>query len=154
MRQTAWTIVVLSASRLLAAEPSLGEYVRPEAQPFAPSPSLLLLRTIASLALVVGLILATAWLARLRGGLAAPQAAGRVRVIESATLGQNRSLHLVGVGQRVLLLGGGSQVTCLATFTAAEVGWDPDARETGFDSFLSRLQWPGRETPDVHAVGE
>ncbi|MCC7491349.1 MAG: flagellar biosynthetic protein FliO [Fimbriimonadaceae bacterium] len=137
-----------------AAEP-LGKYVAPEAAPISPSPTLLLLRSLASLALVVGLVLITAWLYRLRSGATLSPSLSRLRVLESVALGTGRSLHLVAVGQQVLLLGGGQQVTHLATFGATEVGYDPqDAAPPSFESLLGRITQSGRERPGAAATGD
>lgn len=137
------------AAQVAAQEAKLGQYVPPESRSFGPSPGVLLLRTLSSLALVVGLVLLTAWLARLRHRGGAAPVSPRLRLIESAPLGPNRTLHLVALGDRVLLLGAGSQVTCLGTYTAAELDYDPSEPlpPQSFDSLTNRLQWPGRERP-------
>jgi flagellar biosynthetic protein FliO len=134
--------VALATSRLLAADPALPAY-----QPPAPahlgggSTSWLLARMLVSLALVVGLIYLTAWLARMRGTLAQSPAGYRLRVIETVALGPNRGLHLVAVGRTVLLLGAGNDgLRTLATFSAAEAGYDPESASPPAENFLSRLQ--------------
>ncbi len=145
--RTCWLagLAALATAAWAAPPAKLGTYVPPETHGFAPSPSLLLLRTVGSLVLVVGLVLVTAWFWRLKVGLASPEVGRRLRVIETVPLGPSRSLHLVAVGQRVLLVGGGSQVTCLATYTPEEVGWDPDAAGPSFEHLLARLHRPARE---------
>ena len=62
-----------------------------------------MLGSIASVALVLGLLAGLLWwLRRVAGG---GGAAGRhIRVIETVSLGPNRSLHLVKVGGRGLLI--------------------------------------------------
>ncbi len=147
-RQAALWLLVGAAwvGRVAAEPPALGPYVPPESVAAAgPSPTLMLVRTLASLALVLGLVVGVAWLLRVKGNLASPGLTSRLRVLESASLGPSRSLHLVVVGKQVLLLGGGSQVTCLATYDADELGIDPDAPHPAFDTFLAKLQWPARE---------
>lgn len=145
------SLLLLCAAQAVAQQAKLGQYVPPETRTFAPSPGFLLLRTLSSLALVVGLVLVTAWLVRLRHGVGSTPATPRLRVIETTTLAPNRTLHLVALGERVLLLGAGSQVTCLGAYTAAEVGYDPadPLPAPSFETIVSRLQWPGRERPEA-----
>lgn len=132
--------------RAQEAASQLGTYLPPETQSFSPSPALLLLRTVGSLVLVLGLIGFCAWLAKVRGGLAKATCTSRLKVIETQPLGANRALHLVAVGERVLLLGGGDTINCLASFTADELDWSPaEAEHPTFDSWLTRLQWPGAD---------
>ena len=132
------------------AAPALGPYVSPESlTAAAPSPTVLLLRMVGSLTLVLALVLGAAWLLKLKGSFNGTPTAARLRVLESVSLGPSRALHLVAVGKQVLLLGGGNQVTCLATYDADELGVDPEANHPPFDTFLARLQWPGRERPQL-----
>lgn len=144
----AWFGLLLFAGQALAQDGALPPaYVPPETQAYAPSPTLLLFRTLGSLALVVGLIFVCGWLLKLRGGGAAAGGGGRLKVIESSTLGPNRTIHLVAVGGKVLLLGGADQVSCLASFTPDEVDWNPDTEAASFESLLQRLPWAPHETP-------
>ena len=148
-RRIAWPALLSLAplaARAQDAATKLGTYTPPETQSFSPSPAWLLLRTIGSLVLVLGLLGFCAWLAKVRGGVAKTPSNGRLKVIESHALGTNRSLHLVAVGGRILLLGGGENITCLADFTAQELDWSPDEPGTpSFDSWLAKLQWPGQD---------
>jgi len=141
-------LALATASLVHAQEAAhkLGAYVPPETQSFSPSPAMLLLRTIGSLVLVLSLIGGCAWLAKVKGGLGKAAPTSRMHVIETQPLGANRSLHLVAVGGRVLLLGGGDTINCLASFTDDEVDWSPaEADGPSFESWLTRLQWPGSE---------
>lgn len=137
----AGTLLLAWAARAAAEPPAVPAYVPPETASFGPSPALLLLRTVASLALVVGLILAVAWLARARGGFGPAAAGSRLKLVESLSLGPGRAVHLVAVGPRVLLLGSdGGALRTLAELDATEIGWDPERGSTDLgDSFLARL---------------
>ncbi len=139
-------LLLVCSARAQEAAAQLGTYTPPETQTFAPSPAWLLLRTVGSLVLVLTLVGFCGWLAKVRGGFQKTPAASRLRVIETQALGANRALHLVAVGGRVLLLGGGDTINCLASFTAEEVDWSPaEADGPTFEHWLARLQWPGAD---------
>lgn len=75
------------------------------------------------LIVVVGLIFATAKALQYFGGRARGQVGSRalIRVVESRSLAQNQVLHLVEVGDRMLLVGAtGSQLTALTEITDRE----------------------------------
>ena len=153
--RTGWTAILAGWATTVAAfaaSPQVNTYVPPETQVVLPSPTALMLRTVASLALVLGLLVATAWLLRLRQHWAPAEQHARLKVIDTVALGGSRTLHLVAVGDQVLLLGGGAQVSHLASFTAEQVGYDPEVATPSFDALLARLHW-GRERP-TEGVGE
>jgi flagellar protein FliO/FliZ len=124
------------------AEPAMAPYREPAVEAYGGSPALALLRTVASLILVVGMIVGIGWVARMRTGLAPSPAGYRLRVVETMALGPGRTLHLVAVGREVLLIGAGSDgLTTLGSFSADAVDYDPDALEGApVESFLSKLR--------------
>lgn len=64
---------------------------------------------------------------------------GRIKVIERVAVDAKRSLYLVDVGGRVLLLGAGDgQVTLLAEIDAATLPPVPERRRLAFRDILSR----------------
>jgi flagellar biosynthetic protein FliO len=75
------------------------------------------------LILVLGLVYGTlALLRRYGGGLSLSQRTGQIRVLESSTLASNRSIYLVRVAGRQILLGvTPSQITTLADWDADSV---------------------------------
>lgn len=130
------------------AQETVEPYVAPTLPAFGPHPALLILRTLGSLALVLGLVVGVAWLARLRlgPGTAAPLKQ-RLRLLETLPLGGGRGLLLVALGERAILLGSsGEGLSCLLELPAGEVGFDP--AEPVPESFLARLQ-----TVRLEAVG-
>jgi flagellar biogenesis protein FliO len=111
------------------------------------SPAWLLLRAVLSLAVVIALVYAVAWLVKAKGALNLAPTGYRVRVLETVALGGTRMLHLVSVGDQVLLLGAGPEgVSHLASFSPAEVGYDPSALPRA-DSFLAKLQGFAKQEP-------
>jgi flagellar protein FliO/FliZ len=94
---------------------------------------------IAGLAIVLAVIYAVYWLLKTygkskRGGDSNDE---RLTVLGTTTLAPNRSLHLVRVGQEVLLLGSAEQsVTPIRTYSVDEL------RRLGVD--VDELELPGR----------
>ena len=130
-----------SAAEQFDAKAPLPAYAPPTVGHYGPSGSWMMVRTIFSLGLVVGLIYLTAWVSKVKGGLNAVPSGYRLRVVETIALGTNRSLHLVAVGRQILLLGAGSDgLRTLATFSAEELGYDPDAEVPPAESFMAKLQ--------------
>lgn len=127
----------------VAAQEALGAYLPPELPQFSPHPALLVVRATAALALVLGTIAATAWLARQRGlsrGL--PTRGRRLHLIESLPLQPGRGIHLIGCGGKVLVLGSGPEGTAYLTeMSADELGWRPESEAPAEpETFLGRLQ--------------
>lgn len=135
-------------------------YVDPVPPPM-PSLSGLLVRTGIALALVVGLIYATAWMLRRAqpgaGARASRKSREGVAVESHVSLGPRRSLYSVRWGKFRLLLGAGSsEIALLASEwaegeTAGEPQAElPDAASFGrhLDDFLSRL---GRIEDEPHS---
>ncbi len=130
-----------SAAEQFEAKTPLPAYAPPTVGHYGPSGAWLMVRTIFALGLVVGLIYLTAWVSRVKGGISAVPSGYRLRMVETIALGTNRSLHLVAVGRQILLLGAGSDgLRTLATFTAEELGYDPDAEVPPAESFMAKLQ--------------
>ena len=83
-----------------------------------------LVRIMLSLLLVVGLILAAAWLAR-RGGLLKNKNQQRIKILDTQRLGPRRSVALVQIDDREILIGiTPQQISLLHTTTTA--GSEPD----------------------------
>lgn len=104
-----------------ATTPAAGEQQRRER-----SPALRVLDGLIRLGVVLGLLYATLWAIRRfrREPLASwgRESGGTIRLLETARLGPDRTLHLVAVGSRVLLLGSGPQgITFLTEFSEAEL---------------------------------
>lgn len=145
---TVWTWALLASWALTAAaeEPLVPAYQSPAPMAFSGSPALVLLRTLASLALVLGLITGLAWLTKVKGGMGITTTAdSRLRILESLTLGPGRTVYLVAVGSRVLLLGSdGHRLTTLSELQPDEVGFDPSAvSDLDGRSFLARFREAG-----------
>ncbi|ARP53107.1 flagellar biosynthesis protein [Alcaligenes faecalis] len=83
-----------------------------------------LVRIMLSLLLVVGLILAAAWLAR-RGGLLKNKNQQRIKILDNQRLGPRSSVALVQIDDREILIGiTPQQISLLHTTTPA--GSEPD----------------------------
>src|ERR1035438_7639185 len=124
-----------------AADPPLPVYQSPTPISLGGSPAWLLVRGLCSLALVIVFIYLAAALAKARGNFAGAPTGYRLKVVETIALAPGRTLHLVSVGEQVLLLGSGSDgMRTLATFSAAELGYDPVMASAPPDSFLAKLQ--------------
>ncbi|MBI5833085.1 MAG: FliO/MopB family protein [Armatimonadetes bacterium] len=125
----------------VAASAPVPSYAPPSVGHYGPSGPWMMVRTLFALGLVVGLIYLTAWAAKAKGGITAAPSGYRLRVVETIALAPNRSLHLVAVGQQVLLLGAGTDgMRTLATFSAEELGYDPDSAVPPAESFMAKLQ--------------
>lgn len=126
----------------IAADQPLKAYQPPHWEPtHATSGIWLALRALVSLGVVLALIYTTAALVKAKGGLGLTPTGYRLRVIETVALGPARALHLVALGDKVLLVGAAGQgLNVLGTFTAAEVGYDPQEVEPPSESFLAKLQ--------------
>ncbi len=95
------------------------------------------LRGLLALAVVIALLAAVLWL--LRRGVAARRTTGPLRVETALSLGERRTLVIVGVEGRRLLLG----VTPAAVSLVTELG-----RGDAFDQALAQQAEPGQ---DPHA---
>lgn len=105
-----------------------------------------LLQTLLALAAVCVLAwVVLRWGARRGLGLGASR--GQVRVLERISLEPRRSLYLVKVGTRVLLIGAGEggSPAVLAELDPSEVPEEPEQARPGFAEVLRRLGSKGRD---------
>ncbi len=173
-------LLALQAHVAAAAAPAQGGYLAGElgsldsgatatAQAMQ-APSLLptLLNVVFSLALVVGLILAAYWLLlkwRAAQGLAPGSRVGLIRVLERQYIDAKRGIAVVEVGDSVLTLGLGEDVTLLAEEADTEaverlrrmapapagvMGFKEQLRKVGLS--LKREEW-GRIRDDLKGTG-
>ncbi|MGE5620314.1 MAG: flagellar biosynthetic protein FliO [Sphingomonadaceae bacterium] len=106
-------------------------------------------------AMVLALLYGVLWLFRRYYGKAGVVRRGpSILVVQSAQLGPGRSLHLIGVGGRVLLVGSTSQqVSLLAELDGAEIGAGGEEQEPayGFDRYLQQaIGVAGRLSSRIH----
>ena len=94
-----------------------------------------LVRIMLSLLLVVGLILAAAWVAR-RGGLLKHKSQQRIKVLDSQRLGPRSSVALIQIDDHEVLIGiTAQQISLLHTKT-------PAAPEPDFQAHLDQHRAP------------
>lgn len=94
------------------------------------STAALLARLVVSLAIVLGLMAACAWVLRKRGTLGRLTGGGALAVLARQPLGRNASVAVVRVGERALVIGVTEQsVTLLGESDAASFA--PDVDEPG-----------------------
>ena len=84
------------------------------------------------LGLVLALIYAVLWVAKRLTRVQVGRDPGQLRVVETVGLGPNRSLHLVQVGGRLLLVGATAQeITALADLTGVDAVVGPYGEAEG-----------------------
>jgi flagellar biogenesis protein FliO len=79
-----------------------------------------MVRLIVGLAVVLAVIYGVYWLLRSRARSRGVRTDGRLDVVATAALGPNKAVHLVRVGDELVLLGTGENVTPIRVYTAAE----------------------------------
>ena len=78
-------------------------------------------RLVFGLVVVVGLVLALRWFVKRANRTKSPQALGGLEVVATTPLAQNRAVHLIRVGDELVLVGSGEQgVTPLRVYTPSE----------------------------------
>lgn len=132
------------------------------------APADLLWDVVVKTALVLALLYGVLWLVRRYYGRgAAPSRGAAIVLMQSAQLGPGRSLHLVGVGSKTLLLGATSQqVSLLAELDPEDLESGPDVPEGGYSfdryfhqasgvagAFSSRLKGFGRGRDGIDGPG-
>jgi len=94
--------------------------------------------------LALGAVCILAWVVLrwgARRGMGIGMGRGRVRVIDRVPLDARRSLYLVQIGERVLLVGAGDggSPSLLLEIEASELPPEPEARQRSFADILRRL---------------
>lgn len=107
-----------------------------DAAPAAASGTGAVARMLGGLAVVLAVIFGVYWLLKTFGRARGLQADGRMTVLATTSLSASRTLHLVRVGEELVLLGSSEQsVTPIRVYTADEargLGLEPDAEGAAF----------------------
>lgn len=107
-------------------------------------------RLVLGLAIVAGLVLGLRWLLKRANRSKSPQATGALQIVATTSLAQNRFVHLIRVGNELVLVGSAEQgITPLRVYEAAEartletsIGIEPfvDTGSAGVSGLLGDLR--------------
>lgn len=137
---SAYLRIVVAASALA---PSLvGAVVPATPAPVGPDVAAMALRVVLSLAGVVALAMALAWMAR-RLQLGAGHAHRRLRVLESLPVGAKERVVLIALGDRQLLLGVAPGSVRTLQILDTPVAEPPASAPLGFSQVLANLRRGG-----------